>query len=130
MHARRFSSLCLLLTALSAGCATHADRLRQVRAEFYSGNLESARSTINANVTLHGGEANVLKLERAIVNLSAGRPKDAEQTLREVRDNFDYLEQKSVAEGALAIATDDNAMSYAGEDYEKILVRAFFPSPA
>ena len=93
--------------------------------QFYGGNLETARSTINTNVALHGGEANVLKLERAIVDLSAGRPKDAEQTLREVRDAFDYLEQKSVAEGALAIATDDNAMSYAGEDYEKILVRAF-----
>jgi hypothetical protein len=117
--------VCSLLAALLAGCATHADRLRQVRAEFYGGNLESARSTINTDVALHGGEANVLKLERAIVDLSAGRPKDAEQTLREVRDAFDYLEQKSLAEGALAIATDDNAMSYAGEDYEKILIRAF-----
>ncbi len=117
--------VCLLLAAGLAGCATHADRLRQVRAQFYSGSLDSARSTINTDVALHGGEANVLKLERAIVDLSAGRPKDAEQTLREVRDGFDYLEQKSVAEGALAIATDDNAMSYAGEDYEKILIRAF-----
>jgi hypothetical protein len=125
MHARWLPSFCLLLTALLAGCATHADRLREVRGQFYSGNLEKARSTINTDVTLHGGEANVLKLERAIVDLSAGHPKDAEQTLREVRDAFDYLEQKSLAEGALAIATDDNAMSYAGEDYEKILIRAF-----
>ena len=57
--------------------------------------------------------------------MSAGRPKQAEQALREVRDRFDFLEQKSLGESVLSMITDDNANSYAGEDYEKVLIRSF-----
>jgi hypothetical protein len=42
-----------------------------------------------------------------------------------VRDHFDHLEELSLAEGAASMVSDDNARSYAGEDYEKVLVRAF-----
>ncbi len=44
-------------------------------------------------------------------------------TLREVRDRFDYLEQKDVTEAALSYVMDDNQRAYAGEDYEKVLIR-------
>jgi hypothetical protein len=67
----------------------------------------------------------VLKLERAIIDLAAGRPQDAERTLREVRDAFNDLEQACAVEGTVAMLTDDNRRAYAGEDYEKILIRAF-----
>src|SRR5437762_10695179 len=49
----------------------------------------------------------------------------AERTLREVRDHFDHLEGPDVAEKTLSFLTDDNSRAYAGEDYEKILIRAF-----
>jgi hypothetical protein len=108
-----------------AGCATYSDRLVDIRQGFYNGDLAHTTEVIDKALKSPHHDADVLKLERAVVDLSAGRPKEAEQTLREVRDRFDYLEQKSVAEGALSMLTDENAKSYAGEDYEKILIRSF-----
>jgi hypothetical protein len=69
-------------------------------------------------------DGDVLKLERAMVDLSTGKPHEAEQRFREVRDRFDQLESKRLGQSALRMISDDNAMSYGGEDYEKILIRA------
>jgi len=118
------TGLLALVTAL-AGCATHADRLRDIRRDFYAGNAETAAATIDRCLKGNPREADVLKLDRAILELCSGRPKEAERLLREVRDRFDYLEQKSLAEGSLMMVTDDTYASYPGEDYEKILIRAF-----
>jgi hypothetical protein len=107
------------------GCATYEQRLTDVRRNFYSGDLDHATQAIDKSLKHPRHDADVLKLERAIVDLTSGKPQQAEQTLREVRDHFDYLEQKSLGESALAMLTDDNRKSYAGEDYEKILIRAF-----
>ena len=108
-----------------AGCATYADQLVVLREDFYSGDLAEAERRIAKRLERPGKEADVLKLERSLVELCSGRPKQAEQTLREVRDQFDYLEQKSLAESGLAMLTDDKRLAYAGEDYEKVLIRVF-----
>ncbi len=79
---------------LLAGCATHADRLREVRENFYAGNLTLAEVAIEKHLERPKGEADVLRLDRAILELAAGQPRKAEQTLREVRDTLDHLEQK------------------------------------
>jgi hypothetical protein len=107
------------------GCATHADQLRQVRAAYYENAPEVAEARIDASIKKHPREADAFKLDRATVLLSEGQPKQAEQVLREVRDRFDFLEQKDLAEGALSMLTDDQRLAYAGEDYEKVLVRVF-----
>ncbi len=126
MAGRCWNVVALWAVVALTGCATHADRLRDVRSDFYSGKIETAAATLDGYLKRAGKkEADVLKLERAIVDLSAGRAKQAEQALREVRDRFDYLEQKDAAEMALSMATDDTQLAYAGEDYEKVLVRAF-----
>ncbi len=109
---------------LSAGCATYTDRLHEVRTAFYAGDLAGAEAAIEKHLSRRS-EADVLKLERAIVQLCDGRAQEAEQTLREVRDRLDYLEQKDAGEAALVMLSDDTARGYAGEDYEKVLVRAF-----
>lgn len=124
---RRFGWLLVVLGLFGplAGCATHADRLRQLRETFYAGNLTLTEVALEKDLKHPKGEANVLKLDRAMVELSGGEPKKAEQTLREVRDSLDYLEQKSLAESAMTMLTDDKAAAYPGEDYEKIFIRAF-----
>ncbi len=108
-----------------SGCATYEQRVLQVRHDFYSNDLDGASQAVAKGLKNPHHDADVLKLEQAMVDLTAGRPQRAEQTLREARDRFDHLEQKSYAEAALSMVTDDNRRSYAGEDYEKILVRAF-----
>jgi hypothetical protein len=126
MNCRRPWLLAWLIATpvLLAGCATHIDRLREVRNEFYGGNLDAATEKIEKYGKSYRGEADVFQLDRAIVELAAGRPKQAEQILRTVRDRLDYLDQTSLAEQSVSMLTDDTATSYAGEDYEKILVRS------
>jgi hypothetical protein len=120
----------LLLMALSgaffaSGCATHGDKLESIRSAFNAGRVEQAESIVQREIAARKSDADVLKLDRAIIQLADGRPADAERTLREVRDRFDYLEQKDAGESVLATLTDDTKLAYAGEDYEKILIRCF-----
>jgi hypothetical protein len=68
-------------------------------------------------------DRDVVNLDLAIVDLLGGQAKQAEARLKEVRDRFDQLEQPSVAENTVSMWTDDQTRSYAGEDYEKILIR-------
>jgi len=110
--------------ALLAGCATHITRLEPVRAAFHRGDLDEAERLIAADLAKHPGDADVLTLDRAIVALADGRPVEAEDLLEQVRDRFDHLEQESPAEDAWSMLSDDQQQAYAGEDHEKVLLRA------
>ncbi len=92
---------------------------------FYAGNLQAAQAMVDEGLRRGGPDADVWKLDRAMLDLAAGRPREAQQRLREVRDRFDYLEQASAAEAVAALLADDNRLAYAGEDYEKVLIRVF-----
>jgi hypothetical protein len=118
------TTLCCLALVWQAGCSTHADRLYQIRLNYFGNNLPAAETAIDAGLKRGGKEADVFRLERSMVLLASGRTKEAEQTLRQVRDNFDHLEQASAAETALSLVTDSTSKAYAGEDYEKVLVRS------
>jgi hypothetical protein len=120
-HTFGFVTACLF--AALAGCATHLDRLQPIRNAFYAGDVNSAHTQVVEIGRKRRGEADVLQLDRAMIELAAGRPAEAEKLLREARDRFDHLEQKSVAEDAASLVADDNLRSYATEDYEKILIR-------
>ncbi len=112
----------LLLTAV-AGCATHTDRVRPARDLYFRGQAEQAAVELERLLPRAGKESDVAELDLAMARLFSGRPAEAEQTLRQVRDRFDYLEQKDISETVLSYVTDDNQRAYAGEDYEKILLR-------
>lgn len=109
----------------ASGCATHGDKLESIRLAFNAGRVEQAESIIQREIADRKSDADVLKLDRAIIQLADGRPVDAERSLREVRDRFDFLEQKDAGESVLATLTDDTKLAYSGEDYEKILIRCF-----
>jgi uncharacterized protein len=126
-HAPAAAAMVACLAAalcLSTGCSTYANRVAKVRNAFYQGNLPAAAKLVDESLAKGGGEADVLRLESAMIQLASGRPRDAEQSLRLVRDHFDHLDQTNVAESALAALTDDKRRAYAGEDYEKVLIRA------
>lgn len=108
-----------------SGCSTHAHRLASIRNDYYSGHVEKASKTIDELIVKEKQEADALKLDRAIVELTSGNPEKAEQTLREVRDRLDYLEQKDAREQILAMVKDDQSISWSGDDYEKVLIRTF-----
>ena len=115
----------ILVSSVASGCATYTSRVREARHAFYAGDLATTQALLEKLDDRRPGERDVLKLDQAIVDLVQGRPRDAESKLREVRDHFDYLEQESVAEAGVSMLTDDTYRSYDGEDYEKVLIRAF-----
>lgn len=119
----RLATLALFLAAL-AGCSTHSQHIQLAREHYYSGRLDQAAAAFDEAVPKSQGSGDVIELEKSLVLLSDGRPAEAERLLREVRDRFDHLEQNSPAEKAASMFTDDTRLAYAGEDYEKVLIRA------
>jgi len=116
-------SLWLVLLVVVAGCASHASRIRDARAAYFAGDLQEATELLD-QASGRAKERDCLALDQAMIQLAQGRPDEAERLLREVRDQFDHLEQQDVAESTLAMFTDDTRKAYAGEDYEKVLIRA------
>jgi uncharacterized protein len=119
-------SMLAVLACCAVGCATHADRLRNIRAHYHNNELGRALADIDEAMEERSTakEQEVLLLDRAMVELASGRPQQAEQTLRNVRDRLDDLEQRDPTEIMLAMVNDDTSLTYPGEDYEKILLRA------
>jgi hypothetical protein len=117
--------LLIILSLCVSGCSTYARQVTQIRQAYYANDLQSADELVAAGLNKDRGDADVLRLERAMIELTAGRPHQAEELLRIVRDRFEQLEQASVGETTLSYWTDDQRRAYAGEDYEKVLIRAF-----
>ncbi|HET6878687.1 MAG TPA: hypothetical protein VFI31_00860, partial [Pirellulales bacterium] len=109
----------------AAGCATHERRLLAIRDGFYAGDLLTAETALDEGLKRDRRDRDVLLLERSIVELAEGRPQESEKALRAVRDRFDELELARLGKSALSMITDDTYQVYAGEDYEKVLIRAF-----
>lgn len=122
--ARLLSSAIACWILSLAGCASHFDRVQPIRMSFFDGNLAAADEQVEKLLKKRRGERDVLKLDKAVIELASGRPKEAERLLREVRDRFDDLEDFDGTKAVASMLTDDNSRAYAGEDYEKVLIRA------
>jgi uncharacterized protein len=115
----------VLLLSCGAGCSTHAQRLRSPRTAFYANQLGDAHGQLLKLSEKTKRERSVLELDLALVELFNGDPAMAEKRLRKIRDEWDHLEQLSLAEQSLSMLTDDQRQQYSGEDYEKLLLRVF-----
>ncbi len=126
MHRRSpiTAAILALVVVVATGCATYADRLAKVQQDFVIGNLASASSAIDDGMRRRS-DRDVLQLDRAMVQLAEGKPREAEQTLREARDRFDSLDAPAPGHKVLSMLTDANRDVYRGEDYEQILIRVF-----
>lgn len=118
-------ALAIAPLAGSLGCATHAKRIALPRNNFYDGQFTACREQLEKIAKNHRQDRDVANLDLAIVDLLDGECRQAERRLKEVRDRFDHLEQTSLTEKTVSMWTDDSARAYAGEDYEKILIRVF-----
>jgi len=114
----------VVAAALCGGCATYADRLAKVQAEFVGGDLASAAAQLDGGMKRRC-DRDVLQLDRAMLQLCDGKPREAEQTLRVVRDELDARENALLKGKGLSMLTDAQSESYCGEDYEKVLLRVF-----
>jgi hypothetical protein len=96
-----------------------------VRHHFYANDLTAAEEVLDKELQRGRGDDNVLSLEKGTVLLASGQAAQAEQVFRKVRDEFDFLEQQSLAETSLSMLTDDQQLAYSGEDYERVLLRGY-----
>ncbi len=118
-------AVAIVQISLTTGCTTHAKRIAQPRNNFYDGQFTACREQLEKIAKNHRQDRDVANLDLAIVDLLDGECRQAERRLKEVRDRFDHLEQTSLTEKTVSMWTDDSARAYAGEDYEKILIRVF-----
>jgi hypothetical protein len=118
-------AVAIVQISLTTGCTTHSKRIAQPRNNFYDGQFTACREQLEKIAKNHRQDRDVANLDLAIVDLLDGECRQAERRLKEVRDRFDHLEQTSLTEKTVSMWTDDSARAYAGEDYEKILIRVF-----
>lgn len=116
--------LTVLCSFLLTGCASHAVRLHHARDAYFAGDLTGASNFLERSDSVPRRERDCFLLDQAMVALAQGDAAQAESLLRDVRDRFDHLEQKDLAESSISLLTDDTRVAYAGEDYEKVLIRA------
>ncbi len=115
--------LSIVCCAFALGCRTNG--AATVRDRFYSGDLDAAEEAAIAIQDSRSGDANIARLNQSMVQLFDGNAAAAEANLRAVRDQFDHLQQPNAVETASSMMTDDTKLAYAGEDYERILLRVF-----
>lgn len=129
--AKAFGAAALLAALVGPGCASrYAEHLQTVRRDLYDvGALEPAKAEIERrSKKAPKKERDVLTLNAASVALCEGNVGAAKADLLAVRDRFDELERraaKRTGENLLTYWADENAASYEGEDYEKVLIRAY-----
>jgi uncharacterized protein len=113
----------LLACAVVAGCASFDEKIRPAREAYEEGRYTEAAAAVAPFVEAGGKDKPIFLLEQALPLLAQGKAAEAEAALKEVRDRFDAYEKQVAAEWVAAALTDDTAIAYPGEDYEKVLIR-------
>jgi hypothetical protein len=132
----------LLLLALAANCRSYSDKLAEFRGHYLAGDFEGADRVVDRliakesgasadavarsnalDVRAGKGDTYLLLLDKAMTRLALGQPPVAVELMRRARDELEAHESKTAKEFFASVLTDDTARSYAGADYEHILVR-------
>ena len=114
----------MILTATS-GCRTTTSPLHSAVSRFDSGQTSDALKQLQLADERDDAEAELIALDRAVVQLMAGQPVAAESELRVARKQLDYLAQRDAKESALSVVTDDHAVAWSGREYERLSSEVF-----
>ena len=110
-----------LATVLIAGCAA-GSRRADPHELFYAGDYAAARESLAA-MGRRKSDAEVCRLNAAVVDLAAGRYPEAQRTLRQLRDRFDRSGKIDPVGDAASMALDDNARRFELSPEEQTLLR-------
>jgi len=113
----------LTVFLILSGCATFEENVRPAREAYFSGRYGEAVQLLEEYARCEGKDQPAYRLELVLPLIAQGKLKEAEEVLRKVRDRFEDYEKKLATEWIASILTDDTAIAYPGEDYEKILIR-------
>lgn len=109
-------------------CRSYQKNSRGINDSFYKNDLSKTSNELAAQQKKSANKksTDLLKLEESISLMCQGDFKRSTRLLCEVRDTFDDRDNqkfKSASETALSMLTDDQSISYRGEDHEKVLIR-------
>jgi uncharacterized protein len=106
------------------GCASYQDRMEPVDQAFVAGRYDEAQKLLTELKKDDSKNRHLYALNQGINDLALGRPQPALEELKVGRDRMDELSGANGVAWLSSVLTDDTALDYGGEDYEKILVRA------
>lgn len=107
-----------LLLVLS-GCRSWQASQESAIEHYAAGRLDESRAELDAALTRRGADVPLLQLEQAMLDLASGRTESAESSLRQSRREIDHLTQADLRETAAATVTDDRAVAWSGQDWER-----------
>ena len=106
------------------GCARSVGTIDSARILFESGDLISAEKTLTEITAKKSGLANAAALDLAMVKLSSGDLRGAENDLRSLRNRFDSLPETNLLADTASMLTDDTVRSFRPAGYEEVMIRA------
>ena len=83
---------CLTAAFLCCGCTTYAQRAARMREAYESNQVAAAQAAAAEALARERSNADLVKLDRAMIELAAWEAQAAERSLREVRDSLESLE--------------------------------------
>lgn len=119
--------LCGLLPALllgGAGCSTYQERVQDAIDAYRTGQYDRCASDLETLRTEDASNRHLYDLNLGMAELARGRPKASIARLRDARDRMGQIDSSNLLSWFGAMLTDDTALDYAGEDYERILTLA------
>ena len=110
--------------AFQAGCATYSDSFGLIEQNLAARQYDAALQEIEKQANSKTDRALYL-LNKGMVQRMAGDFAGSNQTLEKAKSEMERLYAASVSENALSFLINDATVSYAGDDYEQVLVHLF-----
>lgn len=110
--------------AVGSGCARSRGDLQAARQAFASGDLVSARGTLQTLADESRSSQLPAELDLAIVELASGDPQSAESRLRGLRDRFDEQPKVKLVHETASMVADDTLRPFRPAGYEEVMIRA------
>lgn len=123
MYKRLLIALALLM--LVAGCTTGID-YKPLEAHMSAGNCEGASVYVEGSAKKYGKKQQLLyHMDTGMVNLYCGNYEKSSQGFLDAEHLAQDLWTKSITSEGASYLTNDYAIAYSGEDFEKVMINLF-----
>ncbi|MEZ6132546.1 MAG: hypothetical protein R3C59_28100 [Planctomycetaceae bacterium] len=112
-------ALLFCLSWVNTGCQRAAKHQLTAISSYDRGTPQDAIQAFEQAAKTRGAEPEIIAADTAIAVLMSGDPAGCEATLRETRQQIDFLRQKDLREKTTSILTDDKAIAWSGREFEQ-----------
>lgn len=127
----RSSAACVLLALLVSGCGSMATRnefYEPITAELRKGQFDRVVERLDkahSEGKLTGKDRFLYYMDAGLANFYAGRYDSSFVRFAQAEETAEELYTKSISKAALSLLLNDNALDYAGEDFEILYANLF-----